>query len=126
MNQRGFTLIEIIVALAVFAIVAVVMYRSTGDTLVQTRRVEERTFATWVARNTLASIELARQQPRAPLPAGRETREATLAGREWNVLAEVTATTHPDLQRVDVSVWPQGADTGGAPAARVSGFLGVH
>lgn len=122
----GFTLIEIIVALAVFAIVAVVIYRSTGDVLVQTQHVEERTLATWVARNALAELELARAQPRQPLPLGRDGSDATLGGRDWSVQTEVASTTHPHLQRVDVSVWP--AESGGTerPAARVTGFLGVY
>ena len=125
-RTAGFTLIEIIVALAVFAIVAVVIYRSTGSVLLQTQHVEERTLATWVARNTLAELELAREQPRQPLPPGRDSRDATLGGRNWKVQTDVASTTHPHLQRVDVSVWPAESAGSDRPAARVTGFLGVY
>ena len=44
-RMRGFTLLEILIAVAVLAIVAVVVLGRTGDALDQAARIEERTMA---------------------------------------------------------------------------------
>ena len=55
---RGFTLVEIMVALGVFAIVSVAVYGRIGEILQQTRGLETRTLATWVAQNRMSALAL--------------------------------------------------------------------
>ena len=52
--SKGFTLLELLIAVAVFAVVAVTVYTRSGDTLVQLQMLEQRTLASWIAQNELA------------------------------------------------------------------------
>lgn len=125
-NQRGFTLLEIVVAVAVFAIVAVVIYGRTGDVLNQTGRLEQRTLATWIADNALTNLSLSRRQPGTALPAGRTSQQLRMAGREWRVDINVVATSQPTLERVDIEV-RAGEGTAQTPViAQLVGFLGAN
>ena len=125
-TMRGFTLLEIVVAVAVFAIIAVVVYGRTGDVLNQTGKLEQRTIATWVAENALTGLTLSRREPGVLPPAGRSNQQVRMAGRDWRVDIEVATTSQPALERVEVDV--RQADGGAdAPAlARLTGFLGAN
>ena len=124
--RLGFTLLEIVVAVAVFAIVAVVIYGRTGDVLNQTAKLEQRTLATWVAENTLASLSLSRKQPGTLVPAGRTNQQLRMAGREWRIDVTIAATSQPSLERVDIEVRDAQAGADAPAIARLAGFLGAN
>jgi type II secretion system protein I len=54
LGPRGFTLIEVLVALAILAVALAAAVRSTGVAADSTRQLKERLVATWVAQNRLA------------------------------------------------------------------------
>jgi general secretion pathway protein I len=78
-NPRGFTLVEVLVALAVVALgsAAVMTALSTGTQ--STARLRERSYAEWVALNRMAEIRVAREWPLA----SNELGEETMAGQRW-------------------------------------------
>lgn len=96
----GFTLLEVLVALAIFGIVAAVVLTAAGRSLNNAGRLEALTLAGWIADNRLTELQL--QQP--PPSIGRETRELEFAGRRWQTLSEVQASADPGLLRVTVWV----------------------
>ena len=100
--RGGFTLIEVLVALAIVAIgMAAVLgtLTSSADTVSYLR---DKTFANWVALNQIAQLRLTGQTP-SP---GKSDGDSELAGRKWHWRQEVSATQVPGMLRIDVSVRP--------------------
>jgi general secretion pathway protein I len=100
--MRGFTLIEVLVALAIVAVgTAAVLgtLNSSADTIVYLR---DKTFANWVALNQIAQTRLAGQQPAT----GDSDGNVDFAGRNWTWRQTVSTTQVPGMERIDVSVRP--------------------
>jgi len=107
-GARGFTLIEVLVALAIVAIgMAAVMgaLTSSANTISFLR---DKTFAQWVALNQIANLRLSGQQP----PIGNSNGDTDFAGRSWHWRQEVVATQVPGVERIDVSVRPADVKAG--------------
>ncbi len=121
----GFTLLEVLVALAIFAIVAAVVYTDAGRRVTNAGRLEDLTLAGWIADNRLTELQL--QQPAPTL--GREETKVTFADRQWQTLSEVSASGTPGLLRIRVWVAAAGRDRSVSVETRaitsLTGFVGV-
>jgi general secretion pathway protein I len=100
--EFGFTLIEVLVALAIVAVgVAAVLgaLTSSANTVIYLR---DKTFAQWVGLNQIATVRLSGQlqQP------GNSDGDTDFAGRKWHWRQEVTSTEIPGVVRIDVKVRP--------------------
>jgi general secretion pathway protein I len=107
LGARGFTLIEVLVALAIVTVgMAAVLatLTSSADTIVYLR---DKTFANWVALNQIAQVRLSGQVP----PTGKSDGDSDFAGRKWHWHQEVNSTQVPGMVRMDVSVRPADAET---------------
>ena len=126
MRTDGFTLLEMLVALAVIAVVGLAVSSAVGNVIAQTYTLEQRMVAHWVAENHLARVQLARIGTVEAVPTGRETDRVRMSGRTWRVEREVKETTHPWLRRVEIEVYEvsDGEDIG--PLDRVVGFVGRY
>lgn len=105
-DANGFTLIEMLVALAVFAIAALALLRLDGFALTTAGNLDARTMANLVARNEAA---LASSDP-GPITRGATTSEVVNGGRHFAVTRQVAPTDDQRLVRIDVSVLDQGSD----------------
>ncbi|MDH0730831.1 type II secretion system minor pseudopilin GspI [Pseudomonas sichuanensis] len=116
-DQQGFTLLEVLVALSVFAVLAIAMGSAVQHMLAQARQMETRLLASWLADNHLASLRL---QP-APGPGSRSL-EVDFVERRWVLEEQRRVLTGQQLLQVDVQVRGAGAP---APEHHASGWLEV-
>lgn len=112
MSNKGFTLIEIMVALAVFALAALALVRLEGATLRGAGFVDSATLAQIVARNVAVEAMTDAQPPAAGRTEGVETN----GGRPWRWTREVRAIGDGQVLRIDVAV----ADQGGRVLGRLT------
>lgn len=117
-SVRGFTLLEVLVALAVLAL-ALAAAVSAGAAYVGNQAyLQERTLAHWVARNALIELQLEYPWPGT----GKREDDARMADRDWHWRATIDETPEEDMRRVDVEVW-LGEKDAGEPLAGLSGFV---
>ena len=112
----GFTLVEILVALAVLAIALTATARSLGAAIDTTAALRDRTLARWVAEDRLAQLELSREWPDLDVKEG----DADMGGRAFHWRQETGVTPAARMRRVEVSVFLPGTDS---MLAKMTGFL---
>jgi general secretion pathway protein I len=100
--HRGFTLIEVLVALAIVAIGMAALMSALTTSAGTTVFLRDKTFAEWVALNQIEEVRLALQRPTK----GDKDGEAELAGRKWKWHQEVLETEVKGIMRIDVRVKP--------------------
>ena len=99
-SVKGMTLLEVIVALAVFAIAAVSITKSLGEQMANMPILEEKTYAQWVADNEMVEARLESKFP----DIGKKEGETELAGRDWYWRKEVVKTTDDKFRMIRISV----------------------
>lgn len=109
-RPNGFTLIELVVALAVFSIAALALLRLEGTTLHSTAVLQDRMIGQIVARNI--AVE-SMTDPAAPT-LGRANGEETNAGRVWRWTRTTSRTGDVRLQRIDIAVIDDRGQSAGA------------
>ncbi|WP_428775598.1 type II secretion system minor pseudopilin GspI [Vibrio sp.] len=97
-SQRGMTLLEVLVALAIFATAAIAVLRSVSQHINTLSYLEEKTFAAMVVDNQMAKVTLAGGTIR------KQNGKQELAGREWYWQVTPVTTVGNLLQGFDVSV----------------------
>ena len=123
---RGFTLIELMVALAVVAIVATTVLVRGGETAAQTYSLERRALARWAVENEVERARLRQMVNRGPLPSGTKRQRVNLGSREWLIVENIVATSHPSLSRIEYSVFSleDGREVG--PVDTMTTFIGRY
>ncbi len=99
-NHKGFTLLEVLVALAVFSVAAIALMRVSESQLRMSQTLEEKTFAHWVALNMLTEMQTGQDWPNI----GEQTGKVSMANRDWKVIMKTQSTPVSRVRRVDVSV----------------------
>ncbi len=121
---RGFTLVEVMISLAIFAVVSGALVRNASMTVHQTSLVRDRTLAWWVAENYLSEMRsLPREDENFP-SVGSSRLSVRMARRDWRILVEVNQTEHINMRRIKISVYED--DDIDAPLITLSSFMGKH
>jgi general secretion pathway protein I len=113
----GFTLVEVMVALAISSLGLAAVAASVSQMIDAATSMQQRTYADWIAHNKITEMRLANVVPEISSSSG----EVLFAGAEWAWRATVSETGVENLVRVDVAVSFPGADD---PVRTVTGFIG--
>lgn len=96
----GFTLIEILVALAILAVALAAGMRSVAQSIDVATTLKQRTLALWVAQNRLADAQLA-----IPWPAmGQRDGTADQARAHFVWHESVSGTPNPGFRKIEITV----------------------
>lgn len=118
-RQTGFTLLEVLVALAVLAIAMAGLIKVAGGSASNLAYLENKTIAHWVAMNQIAAARIADPRPSVGTTQGEET----MAGRDWSWSLDVSETPDLDVLRLGVVVRRSDADDN-AVYASLTGYMG--
>ena len=99
-HNKGFTLIEVVVAVSVIAIGLAATIKTVSTVTKNTAHLNERIIATWVAQNAMAQFELDINKNAGKEKSGTEE----MAGIEWYWNQIIEDTEDPDIQRVEIQV----------------------
>lgn len=107
-GQGGFTLVEVLAALAVVAFAVAALWKGLSQGIAVTEGLPERVVARWVAQNRLVL-----RQARGDWPDTRSfSGSVEMAGREWFWTEQVAATEEERMRRVTVRVGRDEEDPG--------------
>ena len=115
MKQRGFTLIEVLVALAVTATALVTGMRAASALAENASRQSQFMLAQLCAENTLVQLRLARRLP----DTGTSRETCTQGGRSFQVEQNVHTTPNTHFRRVELQV-----NEGGQSVVQMSAVIG--
>ena len=117
--RRGFTLIEVLVALAIAAIGLAAVLSVVTNSARNASYLRDKTLASWIGQNHLTEVRVSGTMPSVDKTNG----ELDFAGQKWKWEQTVTQTDVPGMRRIDVAVRlsDQPAES---PIANVTGFVG--
>jgi len=99
-KTKGFTLIEVLIAMAIFAYAAVSLLSNMTNYQVSQVNSSQRTVAHWVAMNRVAEVRLDKKWPNVGVTRGT----AEMANTTWYWLQTVSKTTEKELRQIEVEV----------------------
>lgn len=116
-RQSAFTLLEVMVALAIVALSLSAVVASIGQMALVATAMQERSYASWVAQNKIVALRLSNAIPKV----SKTDDEVNFANIDWDLQTTVSETAVENLYRIDVAVSYAGAEHA---IRTVSGFVG--
>ena len=104
-NNKGFTLIEVIIALSIVAIVSTTVFKSVTESVIQSRGLKERVVAQWIAENEIAKIHMLSSREEYFPAIGTERFAKNMVGQTWQIEVRVLDTENPLMRRIEVAVF---------------------
>jgi len=97
---KAFTLIEVLLALAVFSLAGVALLSTSANHSNQLSYIERQMYANWVASNKLTEAKLSTKWP----PQNNQKGTFEMAGHEWHWLQKVIKTEDNDMRAIVIEV----------------------
>ncbi|NWO05933.1 MAG: type II secretion system minor pseudopilin GspI [Alteromonadaceae bacterium] len=120
-KHRGFTLLEVLVALLVFGLIATAAAEVGSNYIGSFERVRDKTLASWLADNRIQELRLQQDLPSV----SEESADAEFGAFRWRVTTVVSDTPEPAMRRVEITVAKyRGNQSEPAPVHTLSAFIG--
>lgn len=103
LDKAGFTLIEVLLALAVIAIALTALLKVTAQNIETTHRVKQKTVSHWIAMQGVAMIQLNLLQINQ---SQESTQVTTMLGEQWYWRAKLSSTPLKKMQKISISISP--------------------
>lgn len=101
-NKKGFTLIEVLIALAILSIALTAIIQSTSQIIRDHLYLQNKTIAMWVASDVMNQIQTGLIKP--PLEPDYLQSTTTLLGTLWTWHAFLRPTPNEHIQEIHVEV----------------------
>lgn len=105
-KNTGFTLLEVLLAMAVFAIAGVALLGAAGNNFTNINHLETKMVANWVASNQLVEATLDQAWP----PKNNKKGKVEMASREWHWKQNVIKTENSDMRAIVLEVRAEESD----------------
>lgn len=115
--SSGFTLVEIMVSLAILSIMLGALVQGAGTATSNAGKLRDRAIAEWVASNRMAELQLSPTFPAI----GSKSGEEEMLGSNWYWKTVVQKVEDDDLRRVDVEV--RRSEESKNPIITLAGFV---
>jgi general secretion pathway protein I len=119
-RNRGFTLVEVLVALVVVALGLTALMVAVNGTARTSGFLRDKSLAQWIALNRLSEVRLNVTK----FGQNTDTGELDFGNRKWHYDTRYFDTSMASMKRVVVRVYLGDAKTKGNPLAQAVGFLG--
>jgi general secretion pathway protein I len=120
-GHRGFTLVEVLVALVIVAIGLAALMITVSSTARTSGALRDKTLAQWMALNRISEVRLNLNK----FGQNTDTGELDFGNRTWHYDTRYFDTSIPSMKRVVVRVYAGNAKTKGNPLAESIGFTGA-
>ncbi|MEA3138306.1 MAG: ral secretion pathway protein [Gammaproteobacteria bacterium] len=120
-HLRGFTLVEVLVALVIVALGLTALMVAVNGTARTSGFLRDKTLAQWIALNRLSEVRL----NVVKFGQNTDTGELDFGNRKWHYDTRYFDTSIASMKRIVVRVYLGDAKTKGNPIAQAVGFLGT-
>lgn len=121
-HQHGFTLIEVMVAVAIVALAVSALLFSVGKQVDSSSYLREKILAQWVALNILQETQLTARVTEK-FPDEQDSGDIKFANRQWRWEMQTTKTDSKDFVKLEVKIYPEENNDDGDPLATATGYV---
>jgi len=117
-NCHGFTLLEVLVAMAILSMGMIAVFSGMSQSLNVTARLRDKTLASWIALNQITELQVTGEYPRA----GNRSDQVEMANVDWVYEMQISNIPQIEMRRIDITV--SFADSPDDILSTVIGFIG--
>jgi general secretion pathway protein I len=116
-GNKGFTLLEVLVALAILTIALASTIKVVANQSLNAEYLRDKTFAHWVAMNQIAELHVKREWP----PIGKKEGTEEMGLHEWHWQRIIMDTPDVRVRRLQINVFRDRDDV--SPITQLTSFL---